>query len=337
MKLSIFSVQDHYPDRDRTIAQLYAELVAQAELADRLGYEVFFCAEHHFHAYGVVPNPAVILAAIAPRTQRLRLGTAIAALTFHDPQTIAENYAMLDTLSGGRLVLGVGSGYLKHEFGGYGIDPAEKRERFEETLGLVRRLLAGERVTHRGRFTSLDDVAINVLPVQREVPIYVATLRKEGALQIGQRGQGLLAVPYASVDHFDELPALVGEFHRGWAESGAAPPPHGLDDNIFCFHTHVGETDAEADRVAAAPFDLYVATRLYAKKAVYADIQRSGLGLFGSPDAVADKLIALYRMGIKHVMTLHNFGLMPHAEVEKSMRLMIEKVLPRVRAATQRG
>lgn len=63
----------------------------------------------------------------------------------------------------------------------------------------------------------------------------------------------------------------------------------------------------------------------------------SGLGLFGSPDAVADKLIALYRMGIKHVMTLHNFGLMPHAEVEKSMRLMVEKVLPRVRAATQRG
>jgi alkanesulfonate monooxygenase SsuD/methylene tetrahydromethanopterin reductase-like flavin-dependent oxidoreductase (luciferase family) len=337
MKLSIFSVQDHYTDRSRTVPQLYGELAGQAELADRLGYEVFFCAEHHFHAYGVAPNPAVLLAAIAPRTRRLRLGTAIAALTFHDPQTVAENYAMLDALSGGRLVLGVGSGYLKHEFGGFGIDPVEKHERFAENLGLVKRLLAGERVTHRGRFATLDDVAINVLPVQEEVPIYVATLRKEGALQIGKRGQGLLAVPYASLDHFDELPGLIEEFHRGWAEAGAAPPPHGLGDNIFCFHTHVAETDAEAERIAAAPFDLYVATRLYAKKAVYVDIQRSGLGLFGSPETVADKLVALYRMGIEHVMTLHNFGLMPHVEVEKSMRLLMERVLPRVRDATRRG
>lgn len=337
MKLSIFSVQDHYPDRSRSIAQLYQELFRQADLADRLGYEVFFCAEHHFHPYGVVPNPSVILAAIAQRTRRLRLGTAIAALTFHDPATIAENYAMLDTLSNGRLVLGVGSGYLKHEFAGFAIDPAEKRDRFDETLALVKRLLAGERVTHRGRFNTLDGVAINVLPVQTEVPIYVATLRKEGAAFIGQQGQGLLAVPYASVDHFDELPALVAAFLRGRAESNAPPLPHGLEDNIFCFHTHVAESDAEADRVATAPFDLYVATRLYAKSAVYADIQRSGLGLFGSPDTVADKLIALYRMGIKHVMTVHNFGLMPAAEVEKSMRLTMEKVLPRVRAATQRS
>jgi alkanesulfonate monooxygenase SsuD/methylene tetrahydromethanopterin reductase-like flavin-dependent oxidoreductase (luciferase family) len=337
MKLSIFSVQDHYPDRGRSIAAFYRELLQQAELADRLGYEVFFCAEHHFHAYGVVPNPSVILAALAQRTTRLRLGTAIAALTFHDPQTIAENYAMLDTLSDGRLVLGVGSGYLKHEFAGYSINPEEKRERFEECLDLVKRLLSGERVTHRGQFTSLDGVAINVLPVQPEVPIYVATLRKEGAYVIGRKGQGLLAVPYASVDHFDELPALVGEFRRGWAESGAAPPPHGLEDNIFCFHTHVAETDAEAARVATAPFDLYVATRLYAKSAVFADIQRSGLGLFGSPETVADKLIALYRMGIKHVMTLHNFGQMPAPEVESSMRLLVEKVLPRVLAATQRS
>ena len=128
MRLSIFSVQDHYPASARTLPQLYGQVIAQAELADRLGYDTFFVAEHHFHEYGAVPNPSVMLSTLAQRTKRLRLGSAISILTFHHPLTVAESYAMVDVLSGGRLVLGVGSGYLKHEFEGYHIDPAEKRE-----------------------------------------------------------------------------------------------------------------------------------------------------------------------------------------------------------------
>src|SRR5690242_19874009 len=153
MRLSFFTVQDHYPGRDRSIPELYATVIALAERADALGYDTFFSAEHHFHEYGVVPNPAVLLAAIAQRTKEVRLGSAIATLPFHNPVNIAEAYAMVDVLSGGRLVLGVGSGYLKHEFAGYGVDGAEKRERFDEGLAILRRLLSGERVTFQGKFT----------------------------------------------------------------------------------------------------------------------------------------------------------------------------------------
>src|ERR671939_1828162 len=134
MRMSIFSVQDHYPGRERTLAELYRQVITQAELAEALGYDTFFVAEHHFHEYGAVPNPAVMLAAMAQRTARIRLGSAISILTFHHPLTVAESYAMVDLLSGGRLVMGVGSGYLKHEFAGYRVDPAEKRERFDEHL-----------------------------------------------------------------------------------------------------------------------------------------------------------------------------------------------------------
>ncbi len=329
MRMSIFSVQDHYPGRERTVAELYRQVVAQAELADSLGYDTFFVAEHHFHEYGVVPNPAVMLSTLAQRTKRLKLGTAISILTFHNPLTVAESYAMVDVLSGGRLVLGVGSGYLKHEFAGYAIDPAEKRDRFDENLVLVKRLLSGERVSFEGRYTSVDAVQINVQPLQREVPIYVAVLRREAAYHVGLQGHDLMCVPYASLDRFDEIADLVAEFRRGRA---ASPRPAAAENAaVVTLHTHVAESDAEAGEHAADAFDLYVDTRLYAKKAVYDDIIASGLSLFGSVETVADKLVALHRAGVDHVSTLHNFGLLPEPHVHRSMRLLMEKVMPLVR------
>jgi len=333
MKLSLFSVNDHYPDKGRTVPQLYEEVIRQAELGEALGYEVFFSAEHHFHPYGVAPDPSVLLATIAQRTGRIRIGTAISVLTFHNPLSVAETYAMLDVLSHGRLVLGVGSGYLKHELAGYGIDPDDKRARFDENFALVRRLLAGERVTHAGRFAKIDGVQINVLPLQSPVPIYVAVLRKEAAFAVGSQGEALMAVPYASLESFDDVGPLMAEFRRGQLESGRTASVGPLEDNQICFHTFVAETDAEARRQAETPFDLYVATRLYAKRATYDDIMRNGLHLMGGVETVTEKLIQLKQMGVQHVMTLHNFGAMPAAAVERSMRLMADEVLPRVRRA----
>lgn len=334
MKLSIFSVQDHYPQHgNRTVAQLYEQVLRQASLAEHHGYEGFFVAEHHFHEYGVVPNPAVMLSAIAQRTTRIKLGSAISILTFHNPLTVAENYAMLDTLSGGRLIFGVGSGYLKHEYDGYNIDGQSKRERFDENLMLVDRLVRGERVTHHGQFNTLNAVQINVLPVQKDLPLHVAVLRKEAAYHVGRQGRKMMCVPYASVDSFDQIGEIMSEYRRGREEVG-------LTDHkgmaMMVMHTHVAETDAEARRVAERPFDLYVATRLYAKSATYDEIMRNGLSLFGSYDTVADKLVRLREMGLDHVMTLQNFGLMPFEDVERSMRMMADEVMPRVSARIAR-
>lgn len=328
MRMSIFSVQDHYPDGPRTVAQLYGEIIAQAELAERLGYDTFWVAEHHFHEYGVVPNPAVMLAALAQRTSRLKLGTAISILTFHNPLTVAESYAMVDVLSGGRLVYGVGSGYLAHEFAGYSIEPAEKRERFDENLAAVKRLLAGERVTSAGRFHSIDAVALNVRPLQREVPFYVAILRTEAAYFVGRQGHNMLCVPYASLERFEDIAELLAEFRRGRAEAGS---PAGENSAAVTLHTHVAETDAEARRNAEAPFNLYVDTRLYARKSTYDDAMRNGLHLFGSAETVAAKLVALHGMGVDHVMALQNFGLMPQLLVRESMERLMREVMPRVR------
>lgn len=328
MRLSIFSVQDHYPTRQRTLPQLYDQVIAQAELAERLGYDTFFVAEHHFHEYGAVPNPAVMLSALAQRTKRLRLGSAISILTFHNPLTVAESYAMVDVLSGGRMMLGVGSGYLKHEFAGYSIDPIEKRERFDENLAILKRALSGERISFQGRFNTLDAVQINVQPVQRPIPLYVAILNRVGAYHVGRQGNAIMCVPYASVDRFEEIGPMVAEFRKGRAEAGFAPS---TEDSTFAFHTHVAASDAACRRETEEAFDLYVATRLYAKRQVYDDILRSDLALFGSVETVAAKMVRLHDMGIRHVLTLQNFGLMAPELVHNSMRLMAEEVMPRVR------
>jgi len=329
MKLSVFSVQDHYPAQARSVQELYGQVIAQAEHADALGYDTFWVAEHHFHEYGVVPNPAVLLSSLAQRTKRLRLGTAISILTFHNPLTVAESYAMVDVLSGGRLVYGVGSGYLSHEFAGYQIDPAEKRDRFDENLAIVRRLLAGERVTTDGKFGKVDAVALNVVPVQREVPIYVAVLRREAAFHIGKQGNNLMCVPYASLENFDQIGDLIAEYRRGKAEASVSASD---DDAVVTLHTHVAETDETARRNAEAAFNLYVDTRLYARKSTYDDAMRNGLHLFGSVETVAEKLVQLHRFGVRHVSTLQNFGLMPQEKVRASMERLMRDVLPRVAA-----
>src|SRR5258706_7246209 len=170
MRYSIFSVNDHHPRLARSVPQLYGQVMRQCELAESLGYDTFFCAEHHFHEYGVVPDPAVMLSALAQRTGRIRFGTAISILTFHDPRRIAESYSMLDMMCGGRLVFGVGSGYLAHEFVGYGLDPRQKRDRFNEALDIVKRLMAGETLAYQRRFPAGGKGGRQEFPPEGRVP-----------------------------------------------------------------------------------------------------------------------------------------------------------------------
>ena len=330
MRYSVFSVNDHHPRLARSVPQLYRQLMRQCELSEELGYDTFFCAEHHFHEYGVVPDPAVMLSALVQRTHRIRLGTAISILTFHDPRRIAETYAMLDMMSGGRFVFGVGSGYLAHEFAGYDSAPEEKRDRFNENLGLVKRLLAGETLSWEGRFSKGDKVVLNVQPHEGRVPpIYVAVLAREAAYHVGRQANRIFTVPYASCKDFDDIGTLLAEYRKGRAEAGLEADD---DDHVFTLHTHVARSDEEAKAQCKEAYDLYVDTRLYAKKHLYEDIIANGICLFGSVETVAEKICRLHEMGVRHVATLQNFGALAPALVERSMTLFAREVMPAVMA-----
>ena len=193
----LFSVVDHFPkELTRTTAEFYGELLEQVEAAETLGFRTFWVAEHHFHEYGGIPRPPVWMAAAAARTRRIRLGAGVVVLPFDNPLRTAEDYAMVDVLSGGRLDLGTGSGYLKHEYAGFNLDPEEKRARFDEALEILLRAWTGERFSYEGRYHLVRDVQLNVRPLQRpRPPIWVATLRADSAPRIGARGFPAMLIP----------------------------------------------------------------------------------------------------------------------------------------------
>jgi alkanesulfonate monooxygenase SsuD/methylene tetrahydromethanopterin reductase-like flavin-dependent oxidoreductase (luciferase family) len=135
---SLFWLLDHYPETGESLSSVHTTALAHARLADRLGFTGLWLAEHHFKKLGTAPNPAVVLAAVAQCTENLRLGPAVSVLPLRDPILVAEDYALVDVLSGGRLDMGVGSGSQPLEFEGMERDFETRRESFDAHLATLR-------------------------------------------------------------------------------------------------------------------------------------------------------------------------------------------------------
>lgn len=143
MRFSIFSVLDYYDGGSDTIADLYEQLLDQMVYADQLDFDAYWIGEHHGHLTPhhalVCPNPAILLTAAAQRTRRIGLNTAVANLSLRHPLLIAEDYALVDLLSKGRLGLGIGRGAFPHEYAAFGQSPSESWGRFEESWEIIQR------------------------------------------------------------------------------------------------------------------------------------------------------------------------------------------------------
>jgi alkanesulfonate monooxygenase SsuD/methylene tetrahydromethanopterin reductase-like flavin-dependent oxidoreductase (luciferase family) len=327
MKFGVFSVVDHYPkELPRTTARFYGELFEQVEAAEALGFESFWVAEHHFHEYGAIPRPPIWMAAAAQRTRRIRLGSAVVVLPFDNPLRSAEDYAMVDVLSAGRLNLGVGSGYLKHEFDGFGLAPEEKRARFDEALEILLRAFAGERFSYAGKFHRVTDVQLNVVPVQQpRPPLWVAILNNASAAHFGARRFPIMMIPYATTERLSELAETVAAFRTAFVEAGGraedATVPFGL-------HTYCADSFEEARGDARDAMDRYVRTRLYAKQRPFELLVEKNLIAYGSPEDVIRVARAYETAGLTHFLAIANFGGLPHDKVLRSMELMAKHVLP---------
>jgi alkanesulfonate monooxygenase SsuD/methylene tetrahydromethanopterin reductase-like flavin-dependent oxidoreductase (luciferase family) len=327
VRLGIFSVADQYPaELPRTAARLYDELLAQVEAADALGFDSFWVAEHHFHDYGVIPRPPIWLAAAAQRTRRIRLGSAVVVLPFDNPLRTAEDYALVDVLSGGRLELGVGSGYLKHEYDGFGIDPEEKRDRFDEALAIVLQAWAGERFSYSGKYHRVSDVALNVRPLQQpRPPLWIAVLRNEAARHVGERGFPMMMIPYATTEQLDELALTARVFRDAFVQSGGRP----ADARIaFGLHAHCAPTTALARAQAREPMDRYVRTRRFARQRPFDLLVERDLVAFGDPDEITRVARRYAAAGLTDFLAITNFGGLPHRQVLDSMDLLARHVLP---------
>jgi alkanesulfonate monooxygenase SsuD/methylene tetrahydromethanopterin reductase-like flavin-dependent oxidoreductase (luciferase family) len=321
VKLGAFTVVDAYPDRPGGDADRVRDVVRLAEEVEAAGLASLWVAEHHFHIGGVCPSPPVVLAACGMRTRRIRLGSLVSVLPFHRPVDLAEEYALVDRLTGGRLNLGVGSGYLASEFAGYGLDPADKRGRFDLALETLREAFAGRPIRAGGE-ASLP-VTLNVRPVQQPYPpIWVAVQRREAIPYVAAKGLSVALIPYATVDSPDELRDVIGDYRR-------ALPAGTPGEVAVALHVFAGDELGPAreafrryvrSRLDTGSTFLERKTRDRPEHASPEAIERSGLALFGTPEEVAQRLEGFARIGVDELLGIFDFGGLPPEQVARSVR-----------------
>ncbi len=181
------------PGSGRSNAELYASVLAQAERVDALGYDLIWITEHHFVEDGYVPSFVAVAGAIAARTRRVRISSDVVLLPFQHPLRFAEDLAVLDNLSGGRMELGVGMGYARHEFTAFGIPRRERVSRTEEGIEVLRRAWSGDAFDFHGRHWRFEGARVRPQPVQPGgPPLWLAAMSEAGARRAARLGLHLL-------------------------------------------------------------------------------------------------------------------------------------------------
>jgi limonene 1,2-monooxygenase len=217
LRFGAFIAPFHAPDENPTLAiQRDLELV---DLMDRLGYDEAWIGEHHSGGYELIASPEVFIAAAAERTRRIRLGTGVSSLPYHHPLMLAERINQLDHMTQGRVMFGVGPGALVSDAVMMGVPVNSQRDRMDEALDVLVRLLRGEAVTHRSDWFTLSDARLHTSPYSRPtVEIAVASLvSPTGASAAGRHGLGLLSLLATSTAGFNALAsnwAIAGEQAR---------------------------------------------------------------------------------------------------------------------------
>jgi alkanesulfonate monooxygenase SsuD/methylene tetrahydromethanopterin reductase-like flavin-dependent oxidoreductase (luciferase family) len=183
-----FGVFDHLDRGGRTLADLYSERLQIVEQYDRAGFYAYHVAEHHCTPLGMAPSPGVFLSAVAQRTKRLRFGPLVYLLPLYHPVRLAEEIAMLDQLSHGRLEVGVGRGRSPIELMLYGQDIAQAQDVFDEALAILQLALSQGRITFSGKHFKLHDVPLELRPLQRPHPaLWYGVGTPDNAEELGER------------------------------------------------------------------------------------------------------------------------------------------------------
>jgi alkanesulfonate monooxygenase SsuD/methylene tetrahydromethanopterin reductase-like flavin-dependent oxidoreductase (luciferase family) len=321
VRLSAFSIVDQFPEAEGQGRDRYAEVLALAETAEAAGLSALWVAEHHFQRGGTCPSPPVLLAACGARTRRLRLGVMVSVLPFHRSVDVAEEYALLDRLTHGRVNLGVGSGYIPLEFEGFGVDPAGKRERFDAALAWIQEAFAGREVQVGD--ASPAPVVLNVRPVQTpHPPIWVAVQRREAIPYVARRNLSIALIPYATVTGLPELAEEIREFRASLPAGSRAEVAVGL-------HLYAG---GHPDRARAA-LDRFLTSRLSTQSTFYQQktsqhphhasrvgLEESDLALIGSPSEVRARLDAFRQIGVDEILGIFDYGGLAAADVAESVR-----------------
>ena len=312
------------------LADVYERALSRIEIMDQTGYDCVWLAEHHFNTYSVCPSINVMATHVATRTKQLRIGMAVSLAAFYHPLRLAEEIAMIDVLSGGRVNWGAGRGFDRAEFQAFGVPVEESSDRFRECVEIVLAAWRQERVSYHGRFWSYEDIEVLPKPQQSpHPPVWLAATSPDSIRRAAEKGYDILQDPHAT--HAD-----IGRKRQQYFE---ALRQHGFPVDGRVIPTArllaVGASDREADDVARAGARWTVAS--YANPTRRAGpppphfvpgvdpVERymNDVVVRGTPDRVADKLIELREtIGLDYLMCAP----LSH----QSFVLFTDKVLPKL-------
>src|ERR1043166_7468569 len=181
----------HHPIGEHPMLQFRRDIA----FVEQLGYDEFWCGEHHSSGWEMIASPEMFLAAAGERTKRIRLGTGVISLPYHHPFNVAQRMVQLDHMTGGRAIFGSGPGALASDAHTLGIDPMTQRDRQDEAIAVIRRLFAGERVTAKSDWFTMNDAALQILPLQEEMPCVVASMISPSGMTLaGKYGIGIISL-----------------------------------------------------------------------------------------------------------------------------------------------
>lgn len=290
----------------------------QAAFADRLGFHSLFLPESHFSGAASCPSPLVVLAAAAARTTELRLGTTSYLLPVRNAFQAAEEVAVLDRVSNGRVILGLGRGFRPALFAAFGVDPRTKRQRFLESLDLMKRAWAGEAI-EVGEGDARTDVRLSPLPVQQPHPeLWVAAFGPLALKQAGSLGLPYLSSPLETIQRLEANHAV----HRDALPDGAPRPIVPVMRTVFVSHDRATCERVRAGLVAQAVRMARSGSRLVSEEQLL-DVENWALvGDLAQVRAGLDRYRE--RIGMTHVIARCGVPEAALGEIEDSIRLLAQ-------------
>ncbi|MBJ19200.1 MAG: LLM class flavin-dependent oxidoreductase [bacterium] len=315
-------------ERSIPLEDVYERALARVEIMDRTGYDAVWLAEHHFTGYSVCPSVHVMAAHIAGRTENLRIGTAVTLAALYHPLRIAEEIALLDVLTGGRINWGAGRGFDPVEFEVFGVPPEESTDRFREAVEIVLAAWTQERLHYEGRFHSFDGVEVLPKPAQRPHPPVWAAATSVGAIEwAAASGLSVMMDPHSA---HREIARKKQIFFDGLADAGHETKGREIPVARL---VAVAEGDAEAEAIARR--GARWTANSYLPKQALASFREDGKAmdpeehylsdvvLHGSPERVVDLLQEL-----EEEISLDYLLLSPLSE--KTFGIFTDRVLPHV-------
>jgi len=346
MKFGYFTLSDnHYSDNQRTANQFVSDIIDEAIYAEELGMYSAWIGEHHFNTLGVNSCPDIGLAYVAARTEKIRLAPAVTVLPLHHPLRVAEQWATLDLLSGGRVDFAAGRGYDRKEYAPFRVDFESNQSIFEEGLEIVRRLWSEEgRFSHNGTHYSFDDIRITPKPVQQPIPTYVASFSQPSIDLAARLDCGLIVAPFAATMSYGGLQQVADRYRETCAKHGNEP------GRMMCsYFIHFADNDEQQATqrarqiryykecvIPAVPSDpnntppsyRYFIDMVDRLQNVQPEDLTENSVLIGSAQQMTDTLKKIEATGIEEVILYFNVGLKPHQQVKDEMVRFMEEVAP---------